>query len=316
MRVAREVSLRPRRAIRAPIAIAAVLVAWSGGRGLAMHDPDLTNPEFTCQKKSSRAAARYLGTVLRCGARCQRRFFKGLVPATDCYPPYGGATAECAAAADAKLRTSIEGACDPATHPGRDCPECYDAFGGASGCGEAGWAGTEAQVLESYVSVYPPLLFCKTTAASSAEQTCQRNATKAVAKLVHRILRCHDRCFVAAHAGDGTAAACRPDPVLPNDAETESCLGKAEQKARVAIDARCSAAGVALECPLGCRNDAQCDSTPGAGDGVCANANCAAGRTSLQPYPSGSYVTLLVENSLAGLIVDSLGGDGGFYCGE
>jgi hypothetical protein len=302
----------------AVVLLTAVIASPSGV--VAMHDPDVTTAEFKCQLAGGKAAPKYQRTVLKCATKCFLGFFNDVNPVSDCYPPYGGATAACTGiggTAGAKLRQSIEKACDPATNPNADCPECYDAAGGNLGCGEPGYASDEEQAMATQVATPLTTLLCKTTGASKAEEKCQMNATKAAAKLIGSIYKCYGKCFAAAHAGTGTEADCTPNPILPNDPTTQNCLSLAETKAGAAIDKRCSAIGVNIQCPPFCDSHAQCDTAPFAGDGICSNRNCTSGNTSTTPYPSGSMFSLLIMNAWAGNIVGgNLGPDSGTYCGE
>jgi hypothetical protein len=303
------------------LAVSILAVSMAGPSGvLAMHDPDITNAEFKCQLAGGKAIPKYQRSVLKCVTKCFVGFFNDVNPVSDCYPPYGGVTAACTdigGTAGTKLRQSIEKACDPATNPNADCPECYDAAVGNAGCGEGGYANDEEQAMSSQVATTLTTFLCKTTGASKAEEKCQANATKAEGKLIGSIYKCYGKCFSAAHAGTGTAADCTPNPILPNDPTTQNCLSAAELKAGATIDKLCSAIGVNVQCPPYCESNVQCDSFPNAGDGICSNRNCTSGYTFTTPYPSGSNFALLVMNAWASNIVyGNLGPDSGTYCGE
>lgn len=285
---------------------------------VAMHNPNISNAEFKCQGAAGKAESKYLRGVLKCAGKCYTGYAHGLNPGSDCFPPYGGATATCAASSGTngtKMQQSIAKACDPTVTSSADCPECYDAAVGGLGC--TSFASDQAMFLSNYDDVLVAAFLCKTASASTLEQKCQLNAMKAGAKFLGSIYKCFGKCFSSAHAGIGTAADCAPNPVLPNDPTTATCLSTAELKTHAAIDKKCVDAGVNLQCPLACSGNANCDSAPFSGDGICTDHNCTAGNTSTSPYPTSSYLSLLIVNSAVSNIVDGgLAPDSGIYCSQ
>jgi hypothetical protein len=307
--------------------LGAVIAVAFGGVANAQLDPNLTAAELKCEAAVSKSGGKYVGSVSKCATKCQQGFFKGdLVNypggASDCYdPPYGGATATCVGdslkGADVKFRLAIRKACDTAL-PGKatnDCPECYDAAGGGNGCGDAGYAGAHQQDIGNQVASFGPGVFCKTTGASKAEQKCQQNTAKVLSKHVAAVDKCFDKCFKNASKSIVNGADCKPNPVLPNDAATQTCINTASGKATLGVDKLCTTAGVAIAtlCPQFCSVNSDCDTGPP--DGVCSNKNCSAGNTSTSAYADGAGWTTLVTNAIAGNVVDSgLGPDTGIYC--
>jgi hypothetical protein len=304
-----------------------------GGVATAQLNPNLTAAELKCEAATSKSGGKYVGALSKCATKCQQGFFKGdLVNypggASDCYdPPYGGATARCAngdgdpllipKSADAKFRTAMRKACDPAFKVGStaDCPECYDAAGGNAGCGDAGYAGAHQQDIGNQVASFGPGVFCKTTGATPAEQKCQQNTAKVLSKHVASVDKCFDKCFKNASKSVVNGADCVPNPVLPNDPATQTCINTASGKATLGVDKLCTTAGVNIAnlCPQFCSFNSDCDTGPP--DGVCTNRNCSAGNTTTSAYNNGSQWTTLVTNAIAGNVVDSgLGPDTGIYC--
>jgi hypothetical protein len=230
----------------------------------AQLDPNLTPPEFKCEASVNKADGKYLRSLAKCTLECQRGFTKSLNPVYDCYAPYGGAMAACHGdpikGADAKFRLAIAKRCDPATNPKANCPECYDAAAGATGCGVTGYGNDHQQQFLNFFDTIVPSVFCKTNGASIAEQKCQENTMKGAAKHVASIYKCWGKCFQRAHDGSIPGADCKPNPVLPDDVTTQNCIATVESKTILAFDKRCTAAGVNIQCPIACSVNAGCDS--------------------------------------------------------
>ena len=301
--------------------IAVALTLGLAPAAVAQLDPNLTPPEFKCETAVAKADAKYFKALAKCELKCQKAFAAGLEPATDCYAPYAGAMATCVGdpvnGASAKVRAAVAKACDPLTSANADCPECYDAAAGSAGCGDPGYANDQQQLHLEFFDVFPPSTHCRTAGATPAQRKCQDTTLKVVAKEIGGIYQCFGKCFARAHEGAVPGADCMPNPVLPNDATTQTCLGLVETKSIAAYDHQCAGAGVSIQCPFGCDVNVQCDSAPMAGDGICTDHNCTAGNTSTLPYATSSYWTTLVENATAGMMVDSgLGPDTGTYCSQ
>lgn len=287
----------------------------------AQLDPNLTPPEFKCQASVDKAGGKYMKALAKCEISCIHGFYRGGTPSSDCFPPYGGATAICVTdalkGADAKFRAAIAKGCDSVANPGANCPECYDAGGGFGGCGAAGYATAHQQDFGTQFASIASATFCKTSAAFPNEQLCQRNTTKVASKFLAALYNCYGKCFRKANTGAMPGADCEPNPILPNDVPTQDCIAVAELKSETAFDELCAAAGVNILCPRHCDANADCDSAPMAGDGNCSNNNCDAGNTATTAYPSGNMWTALLEAATAGNIVDSnLGADTGIFCSQ
>jgi hypothetical protein len=51
--------------------------------------------ELKCDVGLSKGLAKFTGSKIKCLTKCWQAARKGLVPASDCVPPYGGPTAYC-----------------------------------------------------------------------------------------------------------------------------------------------------------------------------------------------------------------------------
>ncbi len=300
------------------VAVLALLLARAASAQL---DPNLTPPEFKCETSVAKADAKALRSLGKCELKCQKGFATGLNPVTDCFAPYAGAMDVClndsAKGADTKLRAAIAKACDPATNPSANCPECYDAAVGGAGCGETGYAADHQTIVENLFDVIVPSDYCKTNGASATERKCQDATMKGVTKQIGGLVKCFSKCFTRAFAGTIPGSDCMPNPVLPNDAATQTCIAAVETKSLAAYGKLCADAGVNIQCPVACGSDAGCDSSPMSGDGICTNRNCSAGDLSTSPYLTASNWTVLVTDAVAGNVVNSsLGPDTGPFCSQ
>jgi hypothetical protein len=287
----------------------------------AQLDPNLTPPEFKCQASVNKRDGKYFRALAKCELKCQQGFAGGLNPVTDCYPPYAGAMTVCVddpvKGANVKFRAAIAKACDPATNPSANCPECYDAAVGGAGCGDPGYAADHQALGANFFDVLVPVIHCKTAGASIAERKCQDATLSTVGKQVLGVYKCFGKCFARAYAGLIPGSDCLPNPILPNDVATQTCIGVVQTKSTLAYGKRCADAGVSIQCPVPCGTNAGCDSAPMAGDGICTDHNCVAGNTSTSPYYSASGWTNLITNAAAPNVVNSgLGPDTGTFCSQ
>jgi hypothetical protein len=296
------------------------------GVAMAQLSPDISAGEFKCQQSNNKAGGKFVAGLSKCATKCQQGFFKGDVVnypggTGDCYAPYGGLAATCVddpillKGANNKFGAAIKKKCDTATNATNECPTCYDEQGGNAGCGDAGYVAAHVQDIGNQVASFGPGVFCKTTGATSDEQKCQQGTAKTLAKLVGAINKCFDKCFKNASKLLVDQADCQPNPVLPNDAAAQTCIGLAQGKSTLGVDKKCSGAGVTLLCPQFCTSNPDCDSAPLSGDGICTNNNCSAGNTATVAYSNGTQWTNLVTNAISGNVLDSgLGANTGIYC--
>ena len=209
----------------------------------------LTDAEFRCQLLVNKAGAKFVGSKTKCLTRCFRAFWAGNVPSTDCLPPYGGGTARCIAdtppslkGAETKLASAIKKACDPATKPGAECPDCY----GGGDCSANGFATDHVDDLEGQVDGFAFGLFCD-LGANAREQSCQLATAKLVARHVAGATRCYAKCRSNARNGLIPPESCDPPAVDPT---TAACLQKITARTKAGIDDACTDAGAVPDCFL------------------------------------------------------------------
>jgi len=208
--------------------------------------PAVNDAEFKCMASQSKAAGKFVGSKSKCVQKCLQAFWKvgSVTPESDCLPPYGGTTAQCVddtsvlnkKGAEDKYRDAIRKACDVTFKAGTDCPECFDAN---SDCSTSGYATNQVQNIEGQVDSFVPGVGCERTGADPAEQKCQLNTAKVLAKHVGSINKCYDKCMANARKGMGAFADCMPGSVPPASL-TATCLNNATAKAVAGVDKKCN----------------------------------------------------------------------------
>jgi hypothetical protein len=204
----------------------------------------LTDAEFKCQAKVSKAATKFIAAKGTCARRCVGEAARALHPWADCAPPFAGAMAECVAGptgAEAKFEAAIMNACDPSTRAGTDCPECYDG----GDCGIGGEASDRMQNVEGQLDAVGAGIYCNVANGTAAERTCETNTAKALAKLTGAIGKCYDKCHASARRGIVVASTCAPPA---SDATTAACVSVADQKTIARIDRKCADVGALPDC--------------------------------------------------------------------
>jgi hypothetical protein len=290
-------------------ALLAGVVAVAFG-GIASASGTLTDAEFKCQASVSKAGAKFVGAKSKCASKCLANADKSLNPYTDCYSPYGGATAQCIddttldlKGAEDKFRDAIRKACDPGFKAGTDCPECYSA----GDCSTSGEATNRVSNIEGQVDSFGPGVYCNRPGASAAEIKCESSTAKALVKQVGGVDKCYDKCN--SNIRKALVAPGQCDPPSPGDAVTSACIAKVDGKAILGIDKACGG-----EC-LGGNN------TCGSNTGTCTvdkgvtqcgcNADCdaAGGDQTIKPnctnpddYPTGSAWVNLVDIAISGTV--------------
>ena len=209
-----------------------------------------TDAEFKCEQLVDRAEATFFGNKLKCIRRCWEAAWSLAGSSADCVPPYGGATAECIddtvlgrKGAENKFEAAIKKACDPATNPRADCPECYDA----GDCSSAGFATYEVQFIEGQIDNAYPGVVCE-PGANVGERICMLNVFKAAATETRGVTKCYDKCQATARTGAIPVTNCDPIPVYPTDPATLACLASVEARAAASIDKSCALAGNIPDC--------------------------------------------------------------------
>jgi|CXWL01.1.fsa_nt_gi hypothetical protein len=183
--------------------------------------------EFKCQTTTSGLAGGFVYKKEKCLASCWGGVGKGIQPASDCVPPFGGKTALCISSLETKT-IAKESAC-------LDCPECY------SGGDCAADATARVAGLESIVDGLSPALFCDDSGSgdglSALEAKCQQRTATYLGKLANDVLKCLMNCHKREFKGRVPAGVCS-SPV--SDAKTVTCLTKVNAKVIVGIDRSCT----------------------------------------------------------------------------
>lgn len=213
------------------------------GLGLAPAQAQLSKDESKCQTGGAGAIAKFVGAKQKCITKCEAGARKGSNPATDCSPPYGGATATCIndplKGAEAKAVAAFQKACS------KDCPECYSG-GNCTTEANNRVTSTEAQI-DALVSV----IYCDDSASpdqlTTLEAKCQDATAKTLAKFVGAKSKCYAKCEAAEASGKLPPNSCNPPTAA--DAKTAACVQKAEGKSAAGIDKACAAPkGESPEC--------------------------------------------------------------------
>lgn len=223
--------------------------------GTASAQP-LTDSEFKCQTKVSKAGSKFVGSKTKCALKCQSNASKGLNPFSDCYAPYAGTTLFCIGdvvkGAETKYAAAIVKDC---TKLPEDCPECYTG----GDCSLTGEAGDRVQNVEGQVDSFGPGVFClgqglNPTPPTKEELACESNTAKVLSKQVSSLNKCYDKCESNARKGLIPQASCDPPAT---DTATATCVNNATAKAILGVNKKCSDIG-AVAVP-DCNNDATDD---------------------------------------------------------
>ena len=230
-----------------------------------------TDGEFKCEAKATAASTKFVGAKAKCVSKCLQNFWKGLVPEGDCLPPYGGATLQCIddsvldlKGAEDKFRDAIRKSCDPTLKVGLECPSCYNS----GDCSPSGYAGDYVQTIEGQVDSFVPGVGCERSGATPAEQKCQLNTAKALAKQTAGVVKCYIKCETNAHKGLISASDCTPPATDP---PTVLCINGVDGKAIAAVNKLCGDIGASPD-------------------------NCGS------PYPDGASWVNLVDIAISGNI--------------
>lgn len=231
--------LRVLPALLAATAIGFVAVASVARAG------DLSPDEIRCQLRSIGGARVFVGAKLSCLRRCAREALIGRVPASDCRPPYGGATARCVAAREGEALQRLDaGSC------ARDCPECY-----AGGDCRTAAAGTVGRI-EAAIDGLTSLVYCDDAGSPDGltrdEQSCADHIAAELRRFALAKFQCLRSC--GRHAGNALPAnACTPPLETNPDADpaTVACIATANARSAAHIDGTCERGNAKLECYQG-----------------------------------------------------------------
>jgi len=236
----------------------------------------VTKGDFKCEQGTATTFVKFIGGKAKCVQKCTVAGRKTSGPYTECFAPYGGATATCIQDPDkgqeAKAQAGIIKKCTAG------CPECY----GTQVCttGEPFVMNVE-NVLDGFAGV----IWCVENNGQTpmkAEAKCEDTVTKALVKFGASKIKCYQKCFAGVFKAKLTDGSC--DPPTPADTKTADCITKAETKARDTIDASCSAVGGNPACYSGSFDTGQqwVDLVEGFLDGQVPNVACGS--------PSGAFI--------------------------
>ena len=193
------------------------------------------DPAFTrscvarCETYTSRATAKFWDTKGTCVTKCQVAARKGLVPVTNCFPPYAGTTSTCITdprrGAEARTEVEIVRACTPA---GR-CPACYADRDAAA------YAPGAVQRFEGMIDTFVPAIYCQ-LANDKPTAKCQDGNMRALAKLYASVSKCYDYCFASERRATIPPDSCRP---LLVDPITTQCIAAAQSRAIISLNHVC-----------------------------------------------------------------------------
>lgn len=188
--------------------------------------------ELKCESGTAQSLSKFVNTKVQCVQKCLKGQRKPGGPFTDCFAPYGGATASCIQdtkkGAEAKARSRIAKACKKA------CPACYDAAGN---CPEGA---TFVAGLEENVDGTTPLVYCleESGMTLTKEQTkCEDGVANSLITFTKSKGKCLDTCVEKEFKGKILSGSCTAGS--PSDADTQQCIQKAEDKAAGSIDKVC-----------------------------------------------------------------------------
>lgn len=194
--------------------------------------------EFKCEKAVNKAGVKFVASKSKCVQKCLATQWKSLTPNfADCYPPYGGTTAECifsiplkpGKSAEEKFTAAILKACvgDPLKV---DCPECYSG-------GDCTTESTDrVQNIEGQVDSFVPGVGCEGAGATKDEQKCETGTAKALTKQVATLNKCYDKCVANVRKSLIPAGSCNPPS---SDPATQTCVSTGDGKTIAAIDKAC-----------------------------------------------------------------------------
>jgi hypothetical protein len=278
------------------------------GAGLLLLTPlafaQATDAEFKCEASVDKAGSKFVAAKSKCVSKCAVNAWKAIGSFSDCFPPYGGSTAQCIQdtvtglkGAEDKFTASIRKACDPTFKAGTDCPECY----AGGDCSLSGYATNQVQNIEGQVDSFVPGVLCETTGADPLEQKCQNTTAKALVKQVGGVIKAYDKCFANARKNLINVSTCSPPA---SDPATAAAIAKVDSKAILSIDKACGPECLGGNSSCGsntgtCSNDAlvQCGC-----DADCGDQSPAADCSSPDDYPTGSAWVNLVDIAISGNI--------------
>jgi hypothetical protein len=204
--------------------LAATLPAFAG------EVPLLTDDERACQQSTGKALGKLQSSLIKCLVKCDKGAVRGKNPDSDCTPPYGGATVDCLAKADAKATTSPVKKCAP------DCPDCYD--GGEC----ADYHALLRTVVDGAVDAGVPAIACDDSGSGDdltvPERTCRQAVALQAGKAAQKTAKCFSKCRAREAAGKIPLGSCVPATLT--DLDTQACLDTALVKCVLSSEKKCA----------------------------------------------------------------------------
>jgi hypothetical protein len=194
----------------------AVVLLLGVPAGWAGHLPDLTTDEEKCERAAAGILSKFSQAKIKCLVKCDQGAVKGSNPATDCTPPFAGATLTCINAAESKAKADIPKKC------AKDCPECY-AGGDCTAFGN-----TQVDIVETLIDAQTAIVGCDDPDLSTEEIACRQGFSKAGSKYSAAVGKCYVKCGQSEATGKIPLGSC--DPPNPSDGKTADCLASAASK--------------------------------------------------------------------------------------
>jgi hypothetical protein len=154
---------------------------------------------------------------------------KQKVAASECAPPYSGATLDCLNTAVAKAGSSIDKKCVAS------CPSCY----GGGNC--SAFRTSRITSVDATLDAQYPVVFCNDAGSpdglTAIEAKCRESAALAATKFAADLAKCYAKCHLLEFKGKIAVGSCVPP--TPFDAKTAACKAAAISKNAATITAKC-----------------------------------------------------------------------------
>jgi hypothetical protein len=193
-----------------------------------------------CETSTGGALSKFTGSKSKCTSKCFATARKTNGPFTDCFAPYGGATATCITdpvkGAETKAAASIKKACS--TKPDA-CPACFPKSP-TNACTDGTGTNPLVHGTEMTVDGFGPNTYCvefdSHVAPSTTDAKCEDGLVKGLTKFAGAKGKCLTKCLSNAFAGKNSAASCHAPAT---DMATVACIMKASGKATASLDKAC-----------------------------------------------------------------------------
>jgi len=198
--------------------------------GARVASAQLSVGEQQCEQAAAKELGKLAVSRAKCVSKCDTLVPKGKAVATDCAPPYGGATLACLTTAVSKANAGIDKRCATA------CPACY---GGDSTC--SAFRTSRIAAVNATLDAEYPLVFCNDSGSpdglTAVEAKCRQSAALAATKFAADLAKCYSKCHLLEFKTKIPLGSCIPP--TPLDAKTADCKAKAIAKNSATIAAKC-----------------------------------------------------------------------------